>query len=208
MRSEKAFTTKLLLWSPVLGMSVFILFYVLATFKYPGGSYTDYSQMGFSWQHNYLCDLLDSDAVNGAPNPASTTSRIGLGFLCFGISTLWYLIPQLFPKNKFTYIVIRAAGIGSMLTVIFLAYGAHDLVVRIAGILGLLALLITFKALYDSRYHGLLVYGIISLLLVAANFYIYESRNGSYWLPLLQKFTFLSCMGWFLLLNVKLLQKS
>ncbi len=188
-------------------MAFFILFYVLATFQYPGGSYTDYLQTGFSWKHNYLCDLLDADAVNGAHNPASTTSRIGLGFLCFGISILWYFIPQLFPKNKGTYFIIRAAGIGSMLTVIFLAYGAHDLVVRIAGILGLLALLTTFKALYNSRYYGLLVYGIISLLLVAANFYIYESRNGSYWLPLLQKFTFLSCMGWFLLLNVKLLQK-
>ncbi|NNC69566.1 MAG: hypothetical protein HKN90_01965 [Flavobacteriaceae bacterium] len=204
MQNTERFTNKLLFFIPILGMLLFILFYIVATFKYPGGSYHSFEQSGFSWQHNFLCDLLDDQAVNGQGNPAHTLARIGLGFLCLGISILWYTIPYLFKKNNYLYAGIRLAGIGSMATVLLLAYGDHDLVVRIAGILGTLALLFTYYGLYREKHTKLLLWGIAALLLVAANFYIYETSNGRYWLPIIQKLTFLVCMGWFLALNLRL----
>lgn len=198
---------KYILVLPGLGMLGFILLYVLSTFQYPGGSYEALQQPGFNWQYNYLCDLLDTYAVNGEQNPAHITSRIALGFLCIGIAVLWYVIPLLFPFNKTNYYLIRISGIASMITVVFLAFGGHDLVVRIAGIFGLIALVATFRGLYTSKYYGLLIYGCIALVLVVLNFYIYESTHYIYWLPLIQKITFVCFIGWFATLNLKLYKK-
>lgn len=35
----------------------FLLFYVVATFFYPGGSQLDKTASGFSWTQNYWCNL-------------------------------------------------------------------------------------------------------------------------------------------------------
>ncbi|MGB5462070.1 MAG: hypothetical protein WBM92_01770, partial [Aureibaculum sp.] len=68
---------------PFAGMFLFIGFYILSAFLYPGGSYKDPNSTVFSFANNYLCDLLDTYAINGELNIASTMARIAFGILCF-----------------------------------------------------------------------------------------------------------------------------
>ena len=89
-----------------------------------------------------------------------------------------------------------------------MVFGGHDIVVRIAGAFGAIALLLTFKQLYDAHYMKLFFFGIFSLILFLANYYIYETGIMIQNLPLLQKFTFASCMLWFIILNVMLIRKQ
>jgi hypothetical protein len=192
---------------PLVGIVLFIVFYVIAAYHYPGGSYVHPEHPGFSFQYNYLCDLLDDVAVNGAINSAKIYARISLGLLCFSLLLLWIYLPWLFNIKKRIHLLISTLGVLSMLTTVWLAFGAHDLVVRVAGTFGALALLLTFRQLYLAGYHKLLFLGIISLLLFLANYYIYETWTWIESLPLIQKFTFISCLCWFVLLNVLLLKK-
>ena len=120
-------------------MGLFVLFYLLAASFYPGGSWADLSQVGFSWRHNYLCDLLDTLAVNGDLNPGRYWARAALGVLCAGLLLLWYQLPALMALSPMLRRLLRLSSAAAFGTTVFLSAGTHDLTVRIAGIFGLVA---------------------------------------------------------------------
>jgi hypothetical protein len=188
-------------------MLLFLVFYIIAAFHYPGGSYVNRAQTGFSFKYNYLCDLLDDVAINGEINSARIFARIALGILCISLILLWSYLPRLFDVKRKIHVLISSSGILSMLITVFLAFGSHDIVVRIAGLFGAIALLLTFRQLYKAHYGKHLFLGILSLVLFLANYYVYETGVLIERLPLLQKFTFMSCMTWFVILNILLIRK-
>jgi len=183
---------------PFLGIDLFLLFYVIAAIKYPGGSYADPLHEGFSFFNNYLCDLLDDQAIIGVENTASTYARLSLAMLCLSIIMIWAYLPKLFARKSISHPIIQITGISSMVVTIFLREGMHDPVLRIAGVLGAIALIATFIELYKHQFYKLLIFGIICMALVATNFYIYETGNFILQLPIIQKITFVFCIGWFL----------
>ncbi|HEV7621655.1 MAG TPA: hypothetical protein VGO09_07980, partial [Flavisolibacter sp.] len=63
---EKNKITNLIILSPVFGSFAFIILYIIATIYYPGGSQANNVSKGFSWVHNYWCNLLNEKAINGA----------------------------------------------------------------------------------------------------------------------------------------------
>ncbi|MFN7116301.1 MAG: hypothetical protein ACK4TA_05840, partial [Saprospiraceae bacterium] len=54
--------------TPLVGIVLFLVLYIVAAFYYPGGSNADHSAKGFSIVHNYWCDLLAIGAKNGQIN--------------------------------------------------------------------------------------------------------------------------------------------
>ena len=185
---------------PIIGMSLFLIFYTIAAILYPGGSYKNPTSTGFNFSHNYLCDLLDAQAINGEINMASTPSRIAFGILCVTMIYIWYQLPKLFGNNAFNHQVIRITGILSMLIALFLASQTHDIIVYAAGIMGFTASIATFIELYKQRILDLLSMGILSLVLIILNYSIYASGYFISALPIIQKVTFAFCILWFLML--------
>ena len=203
----RSFHKNYVLLIPFIGMGLFVLFYVIAAIFYPGGSYADPDQIGFSFLDNYLCDLLDNHAINGNENNARIPSRIAFGFLCFALIFIWYQIPRLFKTRNFNHHLIRVCGILSMLTAIFIASGTHDTIVYTAGIVGSVAFMTTFIELFKDGYYKLLIMGICCLVLILVNYVIYETGINRYVLPVIQKITFIICISWFLLLMVSIHKK-
>lgn len=199
--------SSILLYIPMAGMTLFVLFYVLAALHYPGGSVFNSAQPGFSFIDNFLCDLLDDFAMNGEINSAKAYARASLGSLSFAVILLWLYIPRIFEAGFWLHILISLSGILSMVIIMFLSADTHDLVTYIAGAAGFTAILLTEYRLYLNHYYKEFIVGVISLLLVLANYYSYETGLLYDWLPLLQKFTFTCCIFWFLTLNVLLIKK-
>ena len=156
---------------------------------------------------NYLCDLLDVQTINGLQNTARTYAHIALAILCFSLMLLWVLLPHLFTVKNKSQIIMSIAGILSMVITLFLASEVHDVIIRIAGVFGTLALILTVLQLYKDRYIMLFFLGIICLVLFLTNYYIYETELLLYTLPLIQKITFIFCISWFILLNRALIKK-
>ena len=104
-----------LLFLPFLGTDLFLLFYIIAAIKYPGGSYADPTHEGFSFFNNYLCDLLDSQAIIGIENTASLYARLSLAILCLTMIIIWSYLPKLFSKKSIFHPIIQIAGVSSML---------------------------------------------------------------------------------------------
>jgi hypothetical protein len=71
-------------------LSVFALCLGAAAARYPGGSWSELGSRGFSLSRNFWCDLLRSQAINGADNGASRRlSGLAFAALAFALWCYW-----------------------------------------------------------------------------------------------------------------------
>ncbi|WP_339628553.1 hypothetical protein [uncultured Maribacter sp.] len=198
-------TYKLFLLSlPLIGIGSFIFFYFMAAKYYPGGSWILPDKNGFSFWHNYLCDLLDINAINGEPNKGRTYAITALCLLCLGIFFLWSLLPKLFKTKNNIQKIMSASGYLSLLTILFLALGNHDVIVRIAGVFGVVAFIACCVELNRTNHKKLFLLGLVCIITFLSNYYIYETGIYIKALPVVQKFTFALFISWFIGLDMAL----
>jgi len=187
---------------PLFGMVLFVFLYIIAAFKYPGGSWAMPQQNGFSFWNNYLCDLLDQIAINGELNTARYYARTSLGVLCLSIILLWYYLPCLFKGKSLNKNIMWLSGIIALVATSFLSSGTHDATVRIVGFFAIIAFSTCFIELLRARHIKLFVFGVVCLIIFLANYYIYETGSYIRLLPIIQKITFISFIIWFIMLDV------
>ncbi len=191
-------------WFPAAGLLAFTCLYVIAAISYPGGSWVDPQSQGFSIRFNYLCDLLDAEAVNGSVNTARYWARAALLILCLSLMYLWYHLPVLTAGPAWNRRFIQLSAAAAFSTLFALGSGTHDITVRIAGVFGGLALLTALWGMWKAGRTGTVLFGIWCFAIFIVNYILYESGAYLRVLPLLQKGTFLSFIAWFLHLNVLL----
>ena len=203
--------------TPFIGSFLFVILYVIAAFLYPGGSGADKTAIGYNWTNNYWCNLLSEKAINGQANTARPVAVIAMFILCLSLSTFWILFPVVTQLKKYHKLLIQVAGTLCMLTSFLLLTGIdHDLAVNTSSAFGLIAMTGTLIALYQLKCPSerpsragkwLFVIGLFDLLLVALNNYLYHSNEMTY-LPIVQKFSFLSFLVWFSVISIALYQRS
>jgi len=182
---------------PVIGICLFVLLYIVAALLYPGGSQHDEFSKGFSWLHNYWCDLLEYKAQNGADNPSRPVAIAGMAVLCISLILFWYYVPPFLTQQKKLQRTIQVAGIASMMVACFLSSAYHDVIINIAAFLGVIAITGTLVALYKAGYKKLFFPGITCIVLCALNNYIYYTSTLVKYLPVIQKITFIIFLLWF-----------
>ena len=180
---------------PLVGIGLFLVLYVVAAQVYPGGSQAYKMATGFSWLHNYWCNLLNEKAMNGQPNPAKPIALSAMLILCSSLVVFWYHLPTLFVVSESIKKAIRLSGILSTIFTLFIYTAHHDILLNAAAFFGLIALSGTFWMLYNARSIRLLRLGIACLMLVMLNNYIYYATDRFY-LPILQKCTFVCVLCW------------
>lgn len=107
--------------------------------------------------------------------------------------------------NRRRRVLIQASGILSMVVGVFLPTQFHDEVINVSGFFGLMSLAGVFVILWKSRWIRLFRFGIFNLLLFALNNIMYHAGS-FYYLPAVQKITFLSFLIWSCMINLKLYQ--
>lgn len=195
---------KTLVLLPLFGMGIFVILYVIAALEYPGGSWVEPNHEGFSFWHNYLCDLLDTNAINGEPNTARFYARLALAILCSSLFFQWYQLPSWFEGRTTNQRIMWLAGLLSLLIAFFLSTGNHDKILRLAGVFGTIAFVTCSIELFKIKQISLFVLSISCLVVFLANYYIYETGYLIKFLPVVQKITFLLYMAWFVLLNISM----
>ena len=165
-----------LLLIPTYGIAVFIILYLIAALLYPGGSAIAKQAHGFSWLHNYWCDLFDVVAHNGTQNPSRTIAIFAMIELCFSLSGLWFLLPRLFKDNNKRHQIIQICGILSMGIAAMLFTRFHEEVINFGGLFGGIAVTLTFIELYRTQQKSLFKMGVLCLLLSCFNFFIYQTK--------------------------------
>lgn len=192
----------------LVGIFLFLLLYIFAAARYPGGSDFNKSARGFDWQHNYWCELLAPVAQNGEVNRARPPAIAAMAVLLVSLSVFWNYIPLLFSPDKTGKTLIKYAGMGSMLVTPLLLTGSHDTVMNIAGLSGCLAIIVLVLRLFTK---GMVLAGgtgVLCLLLCGINNYVYYTGHYFYYLPVIQKISFIIFLAWFAWLAILLYLKK
>jgi hypothetical protein len=191
-------------WIPLVGIPLFVLLYICASFYYPGGSQADAQSAGFSWAHNYWCNLLNSNAINGQPNPTQPIAMTAMVVLCISLAVFWYLFPMISLQKTLPVRIIQFAGIAAMGTALLLNSSLdHDLITNLASLLGLVAMVGTLIGLRQLKWNRLFWFGTMNLLLVLLNNFLYYNSELIRYLPLVQKISFVAFLVWLFLISMK-----
>ena len=193
---------------PLIGILCFIGLYIYSSSLYPGGSQADVNHLGFDWVHNYWCNLMNEEGMNGQANPARPFSILAMTILCFSLMVFFIQFSREVVTKRFWKLTIQLSGVISMIfaTLIFTKY--HDLMTTLSSIFGLLVVIGIIREVYKSEMRTYKISGIFCILLLALNNYIYYSEQFIEHLPLIQKVTFAFVLIWIIGLNYKLTKKS
>ena len=204
---KKQGATALCTLAPLAGCTLFLILYIIATLYYPGGSQLDQNSKGFSWTQNYWCNLLNENAINGQPNPARPIALAAMSALCLTLTVFWYIFPRQIQFTKTGRLTIQLSGLTAMIIGMFLFTGFHDMVINVATSFGFIALTGTFVGLNKLKWKKLFWMGLFNIVLVALNNVLYFDKNLLFYLPVVQKITFLYFLLWVCLIDISLYNK-
>lgn len=181
---------------PVIGCLCFVVLYVVASLYYPGGNYEDKNFKGFSWAHNYWCNLLGDSAINGRPNGARPFAFAAMAVLVGSLVLFWYLFPGFAGFEKKIRYMLQTSGVLAMLISAFIFTPLHDVLINIAGAFGLIALGGTMWGLKKLNWNGLYYMGFLIVILILLNNFLYYRSDPRHWLAVVQKISFALFLVW------------
>jgi hypothetical protein len=195
-------------FAPAVGVISFYAFYALAALLYPGGSYDDRKQPGFSLVRNYFCDLLDAEALNGQPNPGRPFGLVAMAVIVPTLALFWLSVARLYPKQRVLVMTTRIAGSISALATLLLLTPFHDSAVDIGGGFGLVAFFSVLAALPRAQHGLLFLGGLVALAVSFACLFIWRTGLGMPALAGLQKLAFALFLAWVFAASLRAARES
>lgn len=169
------------------------------------GSQANLNTIGFDWINNYWCNLMNENAMNEETNPARPFAILAMVILCFSLAVFFIQFAEAFSKNKRWKRTIQISGVISMIFTALIFTQHHDLMTIVSSVFGLFVVVGIVRELYLSEMVFFKLSGIICILLLALNNYIYYTTHALSALPLLQKITFAIVLLWIVGLNYKII---
>lgn len=148
-----------------------VLFIVIATFAYPGGSLFDKNSIGFGWSKNFLSNLFEVKAINGLENHGRIWALIGMAFHAVGYGVFFINMSKKISSGKWTN-NLKFIGFANIILVFLIATPLHDLGV-ISIVLTLLGLFTITVSVLKSKLHLLKLCCIVCLLTFYCFFALY-----------------------------------
>ena len=139
-----------------------VIFIVIATFAYPGGSLLDKNSIGFDWSKNFISNLFATKAINGSENPGRIWAIIGMAFHSVGYGIFFINMSKKISLRPWANI-FKFIGAANIILIFLIATPLHDLGV-ISIILTLFGLFIITVFILKSKLHLLKFCCIICLL--------------------------------------------
>ena len=192
---------------PIVGMVAYLMLFSVATTYYPGGSVNVPNATEHSFFHNFLCDLMNPTGAGGVINIARPLAIVAHLVLSFTMISFFYILPEIFEKNNLKTKLIRVFGVITMTVFIFMYTPYHDLIVTLTGVFGTLALIPFFIEVqkYKGKRLKQLAYACYMMSLVV--FISFQTKIGFYFLPFLQKITFVLDAIWVIWVSNIVLKK-
>ena len=169
-----------------------VLFLVMATLVYPGGSILDNNSVGFDWSKNFFSNLFLSKALNGTENPSRIWALIGMVFNSIGYGLFFIHTSRKIP-HKHTELVLIIIGLVNMLFTFLIATPLHDIMVTVSSTVTMIGLFYITVFIFRTKIHWLTLFCIVSLLIFYSTLYLYGAGNWGL-LAVMQKVTFLCFM--------------
>jgi len=194
---------------PIVGMIAYLIVFIIAASGYPGGSVNipnDHS--GYSFFHNFLCDVMNPVTQGGILNDARSMAIVSHLILSITMMAFFYILPDIFSvKNRNTKLV-RFFGVLTMIGFVFMYTEYHDSIVTLTAVLGTIALIPFFIEVNKYPKKGLRHLAFFCYILSFIVFFIFVSKLGFYYLPFLQKITFVFDAWWVIWVSLIVMKKN
>lgn len=196
-----------LVLAPVVGITAFLFLYGYAASAYPGGTKLDPRTVGYSHLDNYWCDLLVPVAYNGQPNPGMVYAVIGTVLLPLTLTAFWLSLPSLFANQRRKSQWVRWTGCASMSLATLVYTPMHDSIITVSGLLGLIAFAVATVALAQAKETTLFSLAIVAYIFAFADLVMWRGGVMLAYLPIIQKFAFVSFFVWVVACGIGLNRK-
>lgn len=164
--------------SVLICLVISVIFIVLASLFYPGGSLVDKNAVGFDWSKNFLSNLFAPKAINGLDNPGRIWALIGMAFLAVGYGIFFINMSKKIASKQWATI-LKGIGVANIILIFLIATPLHDLGV-LSIILTLIGLFVITVFVLKSKLHVLKWCCIICLL----TYYVFFTFYGFNYLGL------------------------
>nr|WP_298995443.1 hypothetical protein [uncultured Allomuricauda sp.] len=187
---------------PKMALAVFIVFYLISILIHVHSLALLSPNNTISIWDGYLCDLIEPSIPGLYRNTARPFAVVALWSICFGLLFLWRkLITVLRPNYGWYQIIWHGLGLFSIFLMLLLPFGNHDRIIFFSGMSGIFSVLFVCLDLAKNRCYEQLWAGILFLVALTSNNLLYLIDFWVDLLPMIQKFTLLSFVVWYLLLD-------
>lgn len=201
MESDNTSKSTLARAIPPIGIACFIILYWYASTLYPGGSQEDLKSIGYDWVHNYWCNLMNEQGMNGMVNPARPYAISAMMILCASLLVFFLHFAYAFCQSQLAKKAVAIGGVLSMGFACLIFTNQHDLMTMVSSFFGLFVVIGIIKELWLSKLRFYKLTGFGCLLLLLLNNYIYYTEQFLGYLPIIQKITMLMILLWIIGLN-------
>ncbi len=191
-------------YSVLICVIISVIFLVIATLLYPGGSIVDKNSVGFDWAKNFFSNLFLTKALNGMTNPSRIWALIGMVFNSIAYGLFFIHTSRKIPQ-KHAELVLKYIGFINMLFTFLIATRLHDLMVTVSSTLTMIGLFYITVFILKTKLLLLKFFSIGGLLIFYSTLYLYGAGDWGL-LAVMQKVTFLCFM--LLILTIEYFTKS
>lgn len=178
-------------YSVLLCLVASVVFIVIASLNYPGGSLFNKNSAGFQWSKNFMSNLFATKAINGTDNPGWVWALIGMAFHSVGYGLFFFNMSKKITSSRWS-VIFKYIGAANILLIFLIATPLHD-VGTISILLTLIGLFIITFFVLKSKLHVLKFCCVFCLLTYYVFFTFYGLGNVG-WAAILQKVYIVSSM--------------
>lgn len=158
-------------YSVLICLVISVIFIIIATLVYPGGSLLDKNSIGFDWSKNFLSNLFAPKALNGSENPGRIWALIGMAFHSVGYGIFFINMSKKISSGQWANI-LKYIGIANIIFIFLIATPLHDVGV-ISIILTLIGLFTITAFILKTKLHLLKFCCIVCLLTYYCFFFLF-----------------------------------
>lgn len=171
--------------SVLITVTISLVFLAIAILIYPGGTYQHKNSIGFDWTENYISNLFQTKALNGARNPSVIWAYFGMFFYSISCAIFFVNMSKKIPEKNAVNI-IKYAGVLTLPFTFLIVTPFHDLLLTISSFLFWTCIVCITVFIFQTRLHFFKFYNVICLVIFYFAVYIHATNNWDL-LPIVQK---------------------
>lgn len=185
--------------SILAGIVISVALLLISTSLYPGGSISDKNSEGFIWSQNFISNLFQEKAINGADNPGRIWAGLSMLFLSLSFGLFFIRFSKKIPHRS-SALTVRYLGTAGMICNFLIITPYHDIMVTLGSTFFLASVFYITVFVYRSRLTFLKVLCTTCMLTFYYTLFLFGTGDLRL-LAIMQKITFLHVIVLILLLE-------
>ena len=177
-------------YSVLIGVVFSLILMIIAISIYPGGSIFDKNSIGFGWTKNFISNLFEAKALNGAANPSRILAYMGMILLPISYAIFFIHMSKKIPEKNAGYI-LKYGGAANILSMVLIVTPLHDLMLNISITLFWTCIVVITVFILKTRLHIFKFLCVICLLIFYYSIYLWATNDWDL-LPIMQKVNFIN----------------